>query len=176
MDIAYTIASGRGAVDRLLVDLTTQLVMQGRPICGTVQFNAERADSGPCDMDVRVLPNGPEFRISQDLGPASSGCRLDPSALETAVGLVGARLSTGTDLLVVNKFGKHEAEGRGFRAVIGDALALGIPVLVGVNRLNLDAFLEFAGPDARRLEAQVPVLRQWVDNVTLNAPLAATAI
>ena len=28
----------------------------------------------------------------------------------------------GADVLIVNKFGKHEAEGRGFRMVVAEAL------------------------------------------------------
>jgi hypothetical protein len=82
-------------------------------------------------MDVRVLPNGPILRISQNLGSVSKGCRLDPAALEAAVGLVEARLDPNVDLLIINKFGKHEADGRGFRTVIAAALDLEIPVLVG---------------------------------------------
>lgn len=51
--------------------------------------------------------------------------------------------SNAPDLLIVNKFGKIEAAGRGFRPLIGDALDWGIPVIVGVNdldRADLEAF------------------------------------
>jgi hypothetical protein len=113
-------------------------------------------------MDVRVLPDGPVLRISQDLGSASKGCRLDPAALETAVGLVEARLGPDVDLLVINKFGKHEAEGRGFRTTIARALDLQIPVLVGVNSLNLSAFMEFAGSEAVRLDPSDDPIYDWL--------------
>lgn len=86
MKLAYTIARGRGDTDLILQRLATQLAARGFRCCGTVQINSERADSGPCDMDVQVLPDGPILRISQDLGPSARGCRLDPAALETAVG------------------------------------------------------------------------------------------
>ena len=130
MRLAYTMAPGRGGTDLILFKLVPQLVSRGLRCCGTVQINSERADTGPCDMDVQVLPEGPVLRISQDLGRSSRGCRLDPAALETAVGLVSAELSIGADVLIVNKFGKHEAEGRGFRGVIAEALSMGIPVIV----------------------------------------------
>jgi Protein of unknown function (DUF2478) len=45
--------------------------------------------------------------------------------------------------LIINEFGKHEAEGRGFRAVIAKALSEDSPVLVGVNALNLLALEAF---------------------------------
>lgn len=112
-------------------------------------------------MDVLVLPKGPTLRISQSLGREARGCRLDPEALETAVGLVQTRLPA-SDCLIVNKFGKHEADGRGFRTVIGEALALELPVLVGLNALNADAFLEFSGGIAKRMEPRTYDIEQWL--------------
>ncbi len=161
MNIAYTIAPGRGDTDLLLHGFAQSLLTLGLRLCGTVQINTERADAGPCDMDVLVLPKGPVFRISQDLGPASRGCRLDPATLEEAVGAVSASLSRDADCLIVNKFGKHEAEGRGFRPVIAQALELDIPVLVGINALNRAAFLEFTGGISLEVSPDRKALSDW---------------
>lgn len=120
-------------------------------------------------MDVRVLPDGAVLRISQDLGPQARGCRLDPATLETAVGLVAASLSSGADLLIVNKFGKHEADGRGFRNVIAEAVALDIPVLVGLNSLNQTAFETFAEGLAIELPPDPIALMAWVKEVAVTA-------
>lgn len=169
MKLAYTMAPGRGDTDLVLERLATDLAARGFRCCGTVQINTERADAGPCDMDVRVLPDGAILRISQDLGPQARGCRLDPAALETAVGLVAAGLSSGADLLIVNKFGKHEAEGRGFRDVIAEAVALGIPVLVGLNALNRPAFESFAEGLAIQLPPEPALLMAWVEDVAKAA-------
>lgn len=165
MMLAYTMAPGRGHTDLVLEGLAADLAARGLRCCGTVQINTARADAGPCDMDVRVLPGGPVLRISQDLGPSSRGCRLDPAALETAAGLVAARLSSGAELLIINKFGKHEAEGRGFREVIAQAVAMDVPVLVGLNPQNCAAFESFAGGMAIRLPPERAALRDWVDDV-----------
>jgi hypothetical protein len=162
MNLAYTMAPGRGDTDLVLLTLANDLASRGLRCCGLVQINTERADAGPCDMDVQVLPDGPVLRISLDLGPSARGCRLDPNALETTVGLVSASLNGGADVLIVNKFGKHEAEGRGFRTVIAEALALGVPVIVGVNALNLEAFESFAGGLARRVSPACDALAEWV--------------
>jgi hypothetical protein len=166
MNLAYTMAPGRGDTDLILFKLATVLAARGLRCCGTVQINSERGDTGPCDMDVLVLPDGPILRISQDLGRASHGCRLDPAALETAVGLVSASMGQGSDLLIVNKFGKHEAQGRGFRTVIAEALSKGIPVLVGINALNLSAFEEFAEGLATRLPPEPTALESWIVQMT----------
>ncbi len=161
MKIAYTMAPGRGDTDLLLSRLADTLASQGYTTCGTVQINTDRANS-PCDMDVKVLPDGPVLRISQDLGLGSKGCRLDPAALETAVGLAEARLDPNVDLLIINKFGKHEADGRGFRTIIATALELETPVIVGVNALNLAAFREFAGTEAVQLEPSKAQILEWL--------------
>ncbi|MCC0064960.1 MAG: DUF2478 domain-containing protein [Defluviimonas sp.] len=166
MTLAYTMAPGRGDTDLVLERLASDLAARGLKCRGTVQINTARADAGPCDMDVRVLPDGPVLRISQDLGPQARGCRLDPAALETAVGLVAASLPSGADLLIINKFGKHEAEGRGFRDVIAGAVAMDVPVLVGLNEINRGAFEHFAGGLAVRLSPDIGTLMAWAESVT----------
>lgn len=173
MHLAYTLASGNGGTDMILTALAGDLMARGLRLCGTVQINTERSGTHLCDMDMRVLPDGPVLRISQDLGPDARGCRLDPHALETAVGLVTSRLQSGADLMIVNKFGKHEAEGRGFRSVIAEAIALDIPILFGLNTLNRDAFEEFTGGFAHHLPPDRSALAGWVDEVMQH--LAETA-
>ncbi|RYG89293.1 DUF2478 domain-containing protein [Loktanella sp. IMCC34160] len=161
MKIGYSMAPGRGDTDLMLHRLASALLNRGLRVAGTVQVNSDRPDDGPCDMDVKVLPDGPVIRISQSLGDHSKGCRLDPSALEQAVGHVEASLGADTDLLIINKFGKHEAEGRGFRAAIANALALDVPVIVGTNGLNKDAFVEFTGELAEEIAPSFDALQDW---------------
>lgn len=162
MNIAYTIAPGKGDADLLLYGVAQHFIAKGLRVCGTTQINSERQTEGPCDMDVQVLPDGPILRISQYLGAGARGCRLDPEALERAVALVEADLQNDVDLLIINKFGKHEAEGRGFRTAIAIAISKGVPVLVGTNTLNRNAFLEFVGSDAIELEPMGEAIQAWV--------------
>ncbi|MBL8564061.1 MAG: DUF2478 domain-containing protein [Gemmobacter sp.] len=141
MRLATITLPGRGETDRLLAALAARLQGQGVALAGAVQFNVECGED--CEMEVQVLPDGPVIGISQSLGPGSQGCRLDAGALEAAVAEVAARMA-GARLLIVNKFGKHEAEGRGFRTLIAEALASGMPVLLGVNAMNMQSFQVFA--------------------------------
>jgi hypothetical protein len=120
-----------------------------------VQVNTERVGSRHCDMGLMVLTDGPSFRISQNRGNWARGCRLDAGSLETAVEHVARFVDCGADLMIVNKFGKHEAEGRGFRSVIAAALEHGMPVLVGLNALNREAFNKFSWSLAEELRADV---------------------
>lgn len=161
MKIAYTLGAGRGETDLLLASFAEMLIGAGKTPLGTVQINSECAEPGKCDMDVKVLPDGPTIRISQSLGPSARGCRLDPAALEMAVGQVAAGLSSGADCVIVNKFGKHEASGGGFRPVIAEALALDVPVVVGLSRLNTEAFLSFTGGMAQEVAPDLDSLKAW---------------
>lgn len=161
MNLACVTHTGRGETDRLLAAFAEVLRTQDVRLAGVVQSNTDCPDDNSCDMDLTVLPGGPLIRISQSLGGASKGCRLNPSELERAVGLVTPTLQGKPDLLIVNKFGKHEALGRGFRPVIAEALMLGIPVLTGVNAVNAAAFDEFAGGEAQQVAPSLPALSEW---------------
>ena len=155
-------APGKGDTDLMLHGLAARLITSGLRPCGTVQINSERCDGGPCDMDVKVLPDGPVMRISQNLGPSARGCRLDPDALERSVFLAEQALEAGADVLIVNKFGKHEAQGRGFRPLIAEAVSRGVPVIIGVNALNLPEFKIFTGGLATKVASCQDDLMHWL--------------
>ena len=159
--LGYVAAEGRGAGDRLIHGVAMRLRAQGLKLAGAVQVNAERAPDRKCDMDLHILAGAEIVRISQDLGRGSRGCRLDPAGLEQAVGLVAAALAARPALLIVNKFGKQELEGRGFRPVIGEAMAAGIPVLTAVNAGNLDGFLAWAETLAEPLPPDTDAILTW---------------
>ena len=126
MQIRYVTNTGRGVIDACLAEAVARIEVAGVRLVGTVHTNTPRAGREVCDMNIRVLPDGPVFRISQDLGTGARGCRLASSALEAAVPEVAARLD-GAELLVVNKFGRQEAEGRGLVGVLAEAAARGCP-------------------------------------------------
>lgn len=167
--IAAVIMPGRGDTDQLLHDFAQHMLEEGHDVKGIVQINTDCGPDRPCDMDVKVLPDGPVFRISQSLGRGARGCRLDPESLERSVAAVEASLGEGADLIVLNKFGKQEAEGRGFREMLARAVADGIPVLVGLNGLNEPAFEEFAGGMAERCEPSPEALAQWAKSAIASA-------
>ena len=160
MHLAYVSTTDRGATDVLLSAFARHLIGMGVVLAGVVQTNTDCGDGAACDMDLQVLPDGDTIRISQSLGRGARGCRLNPSELERAVGLVSQSLAAKPQLLIINKFGKHEADGRGFRPLIAQALENEIPVIVGLNGLNQEKFLGFAegiaspvAPDLNAMQA-----------------------
>jgi len=160
MKLGYVTEQGEGRIDLLLAEVVERLETHGVAMAGTVQTNIERSDRSRCDMDLRLLPEGPTVRISVDRGAEARGCRLDAGALEQSALWVAEALDRA-ELLVVNKFGKQEAEGKGLATSIADALERGLPVLVGVNRRNLPAFLAFADGTARELPPDAVRIADW---------------
>lgn len=169
MRLGFISLSGRGATDAFLMRVAGRLADAGLRLAGTVQSNTDRPGRQHCDMDLRVLPDGPLVRISETRGELARGCRLDTGALEQTVADVLARLP-GAEILIVNKFGKREAEGKGLIPAIVAALDAGIPVLVGVNGLNLPAFRAFAGGLETALPADPAQVAAWC-----RAPARAAA-
>ncbi len=163
MKLGYIMSKGRGDTDPRIASVARQLMQSGLRLCGTIQVNTERGIGRHCDMDLMVLPNGLTLRISQDRGKWARGCRLDAGSLELAVAQVATALDEGADLLVINKFGKHEAEGRGFRAVIAAALDREVPVLVGLSPLNREAFDIFSGGLGREVSANLGAILNWAN-------------
>ncbi|MBN2629948.1 MAG: DUF2478 domain-containing protein [Rhodobacteraceae bacterium] len=164
--LGFVSAPEQGAGDRLLAAVGARLLAQGVAVAGVVQINTETDPSRPCQMDLRLLPSGATVRISQDLGPAARGCRLDPSGLETAVAQVEAMLdSAAPRLLILNKFGKHEIDGRGFRPLIGKAMILGVPVLTSVSARNRTGFAAFAEGIAEQIAPCETDILRWCHGV-----------
>lgn len=160
----YIATDGQDGDDALLARLAARLAASGLALVGAVQ--TDPADAAPRrDMQLTILGSGMVLAISQDLGPLADGCRLDPDGLERAVGLVAASLDRAPappDLLIVNKFGRAEAEGRGFRSLIGRALAEGIAVLTRVGPAHRAQFDAFAQGLAERLPADPDRVLAWV--------------
>lgn len=160
--LGYLLSLERGGNDRLLSTLAARLTAEGRVVAGIVQSRAPQGRDHPCDMDLAVLPEGPEIAIAQQLGAQSRGCRLDPSSLEEAAEWVRRALDRGADALIVNKFGAQECQGRGLCDAFALAMERGIPVLTAVNQMNHAGFLSFAGGLATQLPADEAALHDWL--------------
>jgi nucleoside-triphosphatase THEP1 len=168
---AIVYAEGEGPrVDHLLAEVSRALRRDGTRLAGAVQHNTDRADRCRCDMTLEDLSSGRLVGISEKRGPQSRGCRLDSFALEEVVGLVGGSLASEPDLVIVNRFGKREADGAGFRPVIEDALARGVAVLVAVSRGNVAAWDDFAGALDLKLDVDVASVLAWSIEAARSSP------
>ncbi len=177
MALASVTSRERGETDRLLDAVATRLIDDGIRVAGALRPIAKGGGNDQCDSDLRLLPDGPVVRITQNLGAGSTACRMDAGALEEAVGLATARLAAeGADLFVLNKFGLSEAEGRGFRGLIAEALGRGVPVLIGVSETHRAAFERFSDGMAEVLPPDEAAILVWCRAMlAANAGLSAEA-
>ncbi|MCW5676357.1 MAG: DUF2478 domain-containing protein [Xanthobacteraceae bacterium] len=132
------------AADRALSSLGYGLREKGVLVRGLVQRNRAVPNRPKCDMDLEELGSGKIFHISKDRGALARGCRLDVEMLLIAGEVLEDALEYGCDLLIVNKFGRTEAEGGGLRGLLARAVAHEIPTLVGVPRRNVKSWSSFA--------------------------------
>lgn len=166
---SVTVTQQKGGLDVLLSEIASRLQARGVALAGIVRdMDYASSFENGCDTKVRVLPDGPVIKITQDLGAGSGACRLDPGAIAQAVACVESGAPGDADLFILNKFGPEEAEGRGFCNAIADALERGIPVLVGVGPANKAAFDRFSGGLATALEPRAEVILEWF-GVTAHA-------
>jgi nucleoside-triphosphatase THEP1 len=150
--------------DALIAQCAADLVASGYRLGGVVQSNAHRRGQRRCDMYVKDLLRGDEIKISLDRGNEARGCRLDPDAFARIDAWVERAVLERVDLLIINKFGKEEAHGRGLRPVIAEALIADIPLMIGVSAQNLRDFLTFVGDSATRLRPDIGIITAWCRN------------
>jgi nucleoside-triphosphatase THEP1 len=160
---AVVYGPGEGAkADELLCALAGHVKAAGVRPAGATQRAVQRIDRRSCDMLMLDLSTDTECRLSEDRGPSARGCRLNTSVLEDLVGSTEAALSNGANMLIINKFGKQEAHGAGFRETIARAVENDIPTIVGVNRQFLQDWHAFVGQLAEELPPYWDQIENWV--------------
>ena len=143
------------------VDALMGAGLEGLPASGWLQVRLGPEDCDCPDFALRSLGDGQIRAISQDLGTDAQGCRLDGGALADVAGELMGLLDQGPRLLVLNRFGKTEAEGGGMRQVLEGAMSRDIPVLLAVNRRHLDVWRDYAADLAVDLPCDATAIRAW---------------
>ena len=149
--------------DAFMQDLIKSLRQKGHVLAGVMQINQDRPGSRHCEMLLEDLTTGRTVVISEDRGEEARGCRLNIAALLEAGIMIRQSLSSKTDLLLINKFGKMEIEGGGLRDIIIDASLSGVPVIIGIPSRNKAAWDEFCGGEADWLKPDLGAVQTWLD-------------
>ncbi|MBX3536949.1 MAG: DUF2478 domain-containing protein [Chelatococcus sp.] len=143
--VAAIVYEKRGDADDILAALATRLREAGVSLAGLVQHN--RPGDGaqvPARMVAEDLASGRLIGISQPLGAASAGCRLDSQALAEAAALAARSLPSAA-LVILSKFGKAEVDGGGLRAEFIATLTHGTPLVTSVPASRLADWEAFLG-------------------------------
>jgi hypothetical protein len=128
--------------------------------------------AGQCadsSLSAVLVHNGEKILLAQDFDPAASGCRLDLARLQNAGERVAAALEGGADLLIVNRFGKRERDGKGLLQVMLRALDADTPVVIAVSRNHFTDWIKFAGGMCVKLTCDRGALDHWWRKVSLRA-------
>ena len=155
-------------IDEFLGRLASLLRAEHIRLGGALQENAP-GDAGRCSaMTLVDLSSRGRFRISQDLGSQAEGCRLDARGIAEFVALLDRAPDRDVELMVLNRFGRAEAEGGGLRSAFARAMEAGIPVLTTVRAPYTGAWLQFHGRLATDLPADMDAVLAWCrDSVRL---------
>jgi hypothetical protein len=148
--------------DGLFASVSAELENAGISLAGVIQRDEPMLVHSRCAMTLEELGSGQRIPISEYRGAGARGCRLDVSGLLVAAVAVSESLSRMPGLLVINKFGKIEAEGGGLRDTFVEAFNNGIPILIGVPARNLDSWRAFAGEHAVEFGPDGVGLADWI--------------
>ena len=152
---------GSYGVDTLLDGFSAELKRRGFRIGGLVQRNHGPGDDCAERMELVDIATGHAYDITQKLGRESQSCRVDPTGVAEASQAIRNAVSSGVDLLVVNKFAGLESHGDGLSDEMLAAIAEGIPVLTSVGSRYLNEWQTATGGFCDLLSPVADALWHW---------------
>lgn len=161
-DIAALVYEAEQDPDTTLRDFAADLHAHGYRAVGMVQAG-QCADSS---LSAVLLHNGERLLLAQDFDPAARGCRLDVERLQNAGRRVAEALDQGADILVINRFGKRERNGKGLAYLIDRAFESNVPVVIAVSREHFAEWVKFADGMSVKLACNRASLDGWWRNVS----------
>lgn len=157
---AAVLDDGTVDVDALLARVVRDQKAAGRRVRGLLMTYPEGRDGCARPMVMVDVATGERYTVSQELGSGSTGCRADPHGFARASQVLDAA-PKDAELIVCNRFGNFEADGKGFTAELLAILASGIPLLTAVAERHRDRWFEFSG-GAAVLPADAQAIDAWL--------------
>lgn len=162
-DIAVVgvVYDGRLDIDAVLSACVDWLRSNGVRVAGLLQRFGAPLPGGKRSMYVEDLSSGERIRLDLPRGPEASGCALDPDGLNRAACALSGAIAQRPDVLMVNRFGKQEAEGHGMRAELAEAVSSGLPTVVAVHQSLLGEWEKFLGEPGHLLQPEPTEIVNW---------------
>lgn len=158
------IAVVQGAPSAAIQEMFRALVDRWRPpvrIAGVIAEDHGLPDRKCRAGYLRSIISGTRYPIFQDSGPGGEACHLEEDGALEAAAAVEKDIVTGCDLVLLSKFGKLEAAGRGLAEAFTMALAIDLPLLTSVSPAFETAWKAFAAPHFDILPADVELIETW---------------
>ncbi len=148
--------------DAILRDFAADLNAHGFRAVGMVQ-TGQCADAS---LSAVLVHNGETLLLAQNATSPASGCKLDLGRLQDAAARVADAMDAGADLVIVNRFGKRERNGKGLSQVIERALDADIPVVIAVSSDSFADWIKFTGGMSVKLRCDGNALQAWWKSVS----------
>jgi hypothetical protein len=143
--------------DVLLRAFANDLNTHGHRAVGLVQLGPHCADP---KLSALLVHTGEEVPLL-DLDGCTAGCRLDVGRLAEAGTRIARAIDAGADILIINRFGKQEREGKGLSYLIERALDADIPVVIAVSSHRFADWIKFASGMSVKLACDRASLDAW---------------
>ena len=159
--------------DQILREFAFDLNAAGHRAVGIVQLGHHCADAS---LTAMLVHTGEQLQLFQDLGTCSAGCRLDVGQLLDAGQQIAQAIEEGADVLIVNRFGRQEREGKGLAYLVERALSADIPVVIAVPSHRFSDWIKFADGMSVKLRCDREALDAWWNIVSSrNTDFARTS-
>jgi hypothetical protein len=158
-DLAALVYERGDDPDQLLRDFAADLNGRGHRAVGLVQTGHHCVDAPK--LSAMLVHTGEELQLFQDLGTCATGCRLDVGQLLDAGSQVASAIEQGADLVIVNRFGRQECEGKGLSYLIERALSADIPVVIAVPSHRFTDWIKFSDGMSVKLHCNRAALDGW---------------
>lgn len=148
-------------IDSLFANLCSRLADDCLKLGGLLQISSGCVAGGVTSVNLVDLRTHKSFDIWEDRGTHASGCRLDEAGLLEAAQAIDAAIRDRVDLLVFNRFGRAESQGRGLVPYFADALEAEIAVLTSVREPYVEAWNQFHDGLAVEFETHLASVVAW---------------
>jgi hypothetical protein len=114
---------------------------------------------------LRHIAGGERFSIFADRGSGSRACHVDQDGAAAAAEAVRRDIIAGCDLVLLSKFGRLEAAGKGLWRAFAAASQARIPLLTSLSPAAAKAWENFAGTGFITLPADASAIDSWLNSV-----------
>lgn len=143
----------------LLARMAAEWQADGASVVGVLAQDNDDAEATCSAGFLHDIGSGRSYSIHLDASPPDTVCHLDASGMSQACASLLGQIASA-DIVILSKFGKLEAVGKGLWPAFAAAVAAGKPLLTTVSPKHADALRAFA-PAAAWLKADGPSLAHW---------------
>jgi len=158
-DVAALVYQAHQQPDGVLLDFVANVKAAGLRPVGLVQFGHHNA--GAAELAAMMIHSGERVELFQPASTYLRGRRLDLDKLALARAAMTEAVNRGADVLIVNRFGRQEQQGRGLARLIEHALAADVPVLIPVPEFRFDDWIAYVEGMCVKLPCERAALQTW---------------